>query len=704
MWIVRIALRRPLTFIVLALLIFGIGPLTIARTPTDIFPDINIPVVAVIWNYGGLSADEMSNRISSIFERLLTTAVNDVEHVEAQSLRGTSVVKVFFQPGAKIDLAVAQVTAATQAILRQLPPGITPPFILNYNASTVPVLQLALSGKQLSEQQLFDLAVNFLRPQIASINGAQIPYPYGGKQPQIQVDLDAAALQAKRLSPPDVVNALSLQNLLLPTGTQKIGSYEYDVDINASTKRAEELNDLPIRMANGSPIHIRDVAHVREGFPPQTNIVRVDGQRAVLLSVQKMGNASTLDIISRAKSLLPQVQAGLPPQLDDPARERSVGLRAGVDQRRAPRNADCREPDGHHDPRLPRQLAQHAHHRGVDSVVDSELDHRPQRARGNDQRDDAWRPRARRRRPRRRCDGDDRKHQHASGGGQSSGAGDSRRRRSDCASCSRVHDLHLHCLRADVFPDRRGAVPLRADGGSRGLRHAGLVRPVENAGPDAGQLLAARARAQGSSRQHPRRRIHAPPAADRWRLRGAARRLPRPALMGRLTPASVCFGFSCRMRGVADPGALGRRRLFPSVDGGQFKLHLRAPSGTRIEETAALSDRVEDELRDLIPQRELSSIIDNIGLPYSGINLSYSTSAPIGVGDADILVALNAGHHPTADYIHDLRVRLPKAFPGTLFSFVPSDIVTQILNFGLPAPIDVQVVGRNRRGEPPFRQ
>jgi multidrug efflux pump subunit AcrB len=297
MWIVRIALRRPLTFIVLALLIFGIGPLTISRTPTDIFPDINIPVLAVIWNYGGLSADEMSNRISSIFERLVTTAVNDVEHVEAQSLRGTAVVKIFFQPGAKIDLAVAQVGAATQAILRQLPPGITPPFILNYNASTVPVLQLALSGKQLSEQQLFDLAVNFLRPQMAAINGAQIPYPYGGKQPQIQVDLDAAALQAKRLSPADVVNAISLQNLILPTGTQKIGSYEYDVDINASTKRAEELNDLPIRMENGSPIHVRDVAHVREGFPPQTNIVRVDGQRSVLLSVQKVGNASTLDII-----------------------------------------------------------------------------------------------------------------------------------------------------------------------------------------------------------------------------------------------------------------------------------------------------------------------------------------------------------------------------------------------------------------------
>jgi multidrug efflux pump subunit AcrB len=331
MWIVRIALTRPYTFVVLALLILGIGPLTISRTPTDIFPNIDIPVIAVIWNYGGLSADELSNRITSIYERLITTAVNDVEHVESQSLRGTGVIKIFFQPSAKIDLAVAQVTAASQAILRQLPPGITPPFILTYNASTVPVIQLALSSNTLSEQQITDLGLNFMRPQLASISGAQMPFPYGGKQAQVQVDLDPNALQAKGLSPTDVVTAIAAQNLILPAGTQKIGGSEYDVSINASPDRVEELNDLPIKAIGTSTIYIRDVAHVRNGYPPQTNIVRVDGKRAVLLSIQKTGNASTLDIISELKRRLPGIQASLPPGLDiHPIADQSLFVRASI--------------------------------------------------------------------------------------------------------------------------------------------------------------------------------------------------------------------------------------------------------------------------------------------------------------------------------------------------------------------------------------
>src|SRR4029077_7315630 len=315
MWIVRIALRRPYTFVVLALLILLVGPLTIARTPTDIFPNINIPVVTIVWNYGGLSAEEMANRIVSIYERNLTATVNDIEHVESQSLRGIAVVKVFFQPGAKIDLAVAQVTASAQSQLRQLPPGTQPPFILTYNASTVPVLQLALSGQKLSEQELFDIGVNFLRTQLASVQGAQIPYPYGGKQPQIQVDLNPEALQAAHISPADVVNAISAQNLILPAGTQKIGPTEYDVDINASPRTIEELNDLPVRTLGGTTTYIRDVAHVRNGFPPQTNIVRVNGSRAALLTIQKVGNASTLDIIDNIKTSLPRIEAGLPPEL-----------------------------------------------------------------------------------------------------------------------------------------------------------------------------------------------------------------------------------------------------------------------------------------------------------------------------------------------------------------------------------------------------
>jgi multidrug efflux pump subunit AcrB len=695
MWIVRIALRRPLTFIVLALLIFGIGPLTIARTPTDIFPDINIPVVAVIWNYGGLSADEMSNRISSIFERLLTTAVNDVQHVEAQSLRGTAVVKVFFQPGAKIDLAVAQVTAASQAIMRQLPPGITPPFVLNYNASTVPVLQLALSGKQLSEQQLFDLAVNFLRPQMATINGAQIPYPYGGKQPQIQVDLDPGALQAKGLAPSDVVNALSLQNLLLPTGTQKIGSYEYDVDINASTRRAEELNDLPIRMANGSPIHIRDVAHVREGFPPQTNIVRVDGQRSVLLSLQKVGSASTLDIISTAKALLPQAQAGMPPQLViRPVSDQSVFVRASI-------NGVIREAVIAASLTAIMILVFLGSWRSTIiiavsiplSILSSII---VLSALGETINvmtlgglalavgilvDDATVT-------------IENINSHLEAGKELEasileGADQIALPALVSTICICIvfvpmffltgvaRYLFVPLAEAVVFAMLASYVLSRTLVPTLAMYWLRAHAPNNHgAGPRAGVVTRLQQRIDGG--------FLAMRDSYRAALTRAVshRRLFVPVFLG------ICALSLVLSRWVGQD-------FFPAVDGGQFKLHLRAPSGTRIEETAALADRVEDEMRRVIPSTELSSIIDNIGLPYSGINLSYSTSAPIGVGDADILVALNPGHHPTDDYIHELRMRLPKAFPGTLFSFVPSDIVTQILNFGLPAPIDIQVVGRN---------
>ncbi len=278
MWIVRVALNRPYTFVVLALLILGIGPLTIARTPTDIFPSIDIPVVVSLFQYGGLSAQEMSDRIISNYERSLTTAVNDIEHIESVNLRGVSVVKIFLQPGAKVDLAVAQTTAVSQAMLRQAPVGTQPPFILTYNASSVPIIQLALSGRGLSEQQLFDLGVNFLRPQLATVSGAALPWPYGGKQPQIQVDLDPSALQSKGLSPADVVSAISQQNLILPSGTSKIGGFEYDVDLNASPQTVDELNDLPIKSVHGTPIYVHDVAHVRNGYPPPTHIAE-DRQR-----------------------------------------------------------------------------------------------------------------------------------------------------------------------------------------------------------------------------------------------------------------------------------------------------------------------------------------------------------------------------------------------------------------------------------------
>src|SRR5499433_866381 len=315
MWIVKLALRRPYTFTVLALLILILGPIVILRTPTDVFPEINIPVVSIVWNYSGLSAEDMGNRITSVTERALTTLVDDIEHIESQSLNGVAVVKVFFQPHADVNKAIAQVTAISQTQLRQLPPGTTPPLVLSYNASTVPILQLALSGQQLSEQQLFDFGVNFIRTRLITVPGAAIPCPYGGKQRQVQVDLNTGALQSKGLSPMDVVNAVSVQNLILPSGTAKIGALEYDVDTNASPQTVAELNNVPIKTVGSTTIYIHDVANVRDGYPPQTNIVRVNGQRSVLLSVQKTGSNSTLDIVAGIKKLLPQIQSGLPTDL-----------------------------------------------------------------------------------------------------------------------------------------------------------------------------------------------------------------------------------------------------------------------------------------------------------------------------------------------------------------------------------------------------
>src|SRR5581483_1510491 len=331
MWIVALALRRPYTFVVLALLLVILGPIVIFRTPTDIFPNINIPVVSILWNYTGLNPQEMSDRIVSLTERSLTTTVDDIQHSESQSLNGIAVVKVFFQPNANIEKAIAQITAISQTQLRQLPQGTTPPLVITYSASSVPILQLALSGQKLSEQQLFDYGVNFIRTRLVTIPGCAIPWPYGGKQRQVQVDLNTQELQSKGLSPMDVVNAISAQNLILPAGTSKIGEFEYNVDLNGSPQTVQELNDLPIRTSGTNTIYIRDVAYVRDGFPPQTNIVHVDGRRASLLTVLKNGNASTLDIITGIKSLLPQIKNTVPPELDIKLlADQSVFVRASI--------------------------------------------------------------------------------------------------------------------------------------------------------------------------------------------------------------------------------------------------------------------------------------------------------------------------------------------------------------------------------------
>src|SRR3954469_9248660 len=695
MWIVRIALHRPYTFVVLALLILMVGPLTIARTPTDIFPNIDIPVVTVVWNYGGLSADEMATRIISIYERNLTATVNDIEHVESQSLRGIAIVKVFFQPGAKIDLAVAQVTASAQSQLRQLPPGTQPPFILMYNASTVPVLQLALSGKKLSEQQLFDIAVNFLRTQLAGVSGAQIPYPYGGKQPQIQVDLIPEAMQAKHLTPADVVNAISVQNLILPAGTQKLGGTEYDVDINASPKTIEELNDLPIRTTGSNTIYVHDVAHVRDAFPPQTNIVRVDGSRAALLTIQKVGNASTIDIINNVKNLLPTIAAGLPPELEiKPLADQSVFVQASISGvLREGLIAACLTAlmilVFLHSWRstvivvtsIPLSLLAsigvlHLLHQSLnvmtlggmalavgilvdDATVEIENNHRHMEL-GTPLRQAI-------------LDG-----------------------AAEVASPAFVSTLSI-CI---VF------VPIFLLTGVGGFLFAPLAMAV---------VFAMLASYFLSRTLVPTMFLYLLASEERTNAAGGGEGMRR-SIVGRMSD-----GFEKGFHALADTykGALHwvldhrataltafltfaigslclypfvGRDFFPTVDAGQLRLHVRCPPGTRIEQTEVYFQQVEDYIRTVIPASELSVVNDNIGLP-NNINLALSDSVTAGPSDGEILVALNATHRPTADYIKTLRRELPRRFTDLEFFTQPADIVSQILNFGLPAPIDIQISG-----------
>ncbi|MDR1990119.1 MAG: efflux RND transporter permease subunit [Acidobacteriaceae bacterium] len=686
MWIVQVALRRPYTFVVLALLIFGLGPLAISRTPTDIFPNIDIPVVAAVWNYGGLSAQEMTDRLISNFERSLTTAVNDIEHVESQSLRGISVVKIFMQPGAKVDLAVAQVTAVSQAVLRQMPQGTIPPFILQYNASSVPVLQLALYGNGMAEQQLLDLGMNFLRPQLASVPGAQLPFPYGGKQPQVQVDLDPSALQAKGLGPADVVNAIASQNLILPGGTSKIGSIEYDVDLNASPTRVEQLNDLPIKMVGTTPIYIRDVAHVRNGYPPQTNIARLDGQRSVLMVVQKVGNTSTLDIIARVKSAVAQAAAGFPASLViKPLADQSLFVRASIQGvlREAviaavltalmillflgswrstiiiavsiPLSIFCSIITLSAIGETINIMTLGGLALAVGILVDDATV-----AIENINRHLGF--------------GKDPEQAILDGAQQ-------------IAVPAFVSTLCICIVFVPMFfltgVGRYLFVPMAEAVVFAMLASYVLSRTVV---PTMAKYLL-RADEHASHEAHPGwfdRNF------EKFRLwyRGVLTGIVQHRVSFVLAFLGACLASLLLIPVIGQD-------FFPSVDGGQFKLHLRAPTGTRIEETAAICDRVQAIIREIIPSEEIASVIDNIGLPYSGINLSYTNSAPIGSSDADILVALSEGHKSTPKYVHDLRLRLNREMPGVMFSFLPADIVTQILNFGLPSPIDVQVVGRN---------
>jgi CzcA family heavy metal efflux pump len=703
MWIVRLALRRPYTFVVVALLLLILGPIVILNTPTDIFPNINIPVVSIIWNYQGLNAEDMSNRIVFQTERALTTLVDDIAHIESQSLNGVAVVKVFFQPHADITKAIAQVTAISQTQLRQLPPGTTPPLVITYSASSVPIIQLALSGQRLSEQQLFDYGVNFIRTRLITIPGCAIPWPYGGKQRQVQVDLDTNALQSKGLSPLDVVNAISAQNLILPSGTSKIGAFEYAVDMNSSPTTVDELNQLPIKTAGSATTYIRDVGYVRDGFPPQTNIVRVNGQRATLLTILKTGQASTLDIISGIKGLLPQIQAGLPPELHiQPLADQSLFVRASIDGvLKEATIAACLTGlmilvflgnwrstiiiavsiplsiltsivvlSALGETINIMTLGGLALAVGIlvdDATVEIENINRNL------------------------AQGKEVEHAILDGAQQIAVPAFV----STLAICivfvpmffltGVARYLFVPLAEAVVFAMMasyllsRTLVPTMAKYLLRG-HEAELQAAAESQNP----LVAMQ--------------IKFEQAFERFRegYHGLLERCLYHKRAFLLIFLSVCLASV-----VFLIPWLGQD-FFPAVDAGQFKLHLRARTGTRIEETARLSDLVEQSIREQIPPQEIASVIDNIGLPYSGINLSYSNSAPIGSADADVLVSLSKDHQPTAQYIHDLRLKLPEEFPGVTFSFLPADIVSQILNFGLPAPIDIQVVGYDLDGNRAF--
>src|ERR1700716_3613615 len=702
MWIVKLALSRPYTFVVGSILILILGALAIFRTPTDIFPNINIPVVSIIWTYNGLLPEDMADRIVSITERALTTTVDNIEHVESQSLNGIAVVKVFLQPTANIQQGIAQITAVSQTQLKQLPVGSTPPLILAYSASSVPVLQLALSGQNLSEQQLNDYDLNFIRTQIITVPGVSVPYPYGGKQRHVQVDLNTTALQSKGLSALDVVNAISVQNLILPTGTSKIGSREYDVSIpNAAPQTIADLNRIPIKTIDGTTIYIKDVAWVRDGFPPQTNIVRVNGQRSVLLTIQKAGNASTLNVISGIKALLPQIKATLPPQLQiAPLADQSIFVRGAISGVvRETLIAACLTAfmiltflgswrstviiatsiplailssiivlSAMGQTINIMTLGGLALAVGIlvdDATVEVENINRNREAEPDKEMDAVVLDSA-----------------------------------SQIATPAFVATLSICIVFAPMFllsgVARYLFVPLAEAVVFAMLASYLLSRTIV---PTMAKYLLRGDRKEANASapsRNPLVRFQKRFEAAFERFRVAYRGLLEWCLQHRRVFLILFFTSCLGSLAILIPW-LGQD-FFPSVDSGTFKLHLRAPTGMRIEETANLCDQVEQSIRKETPAAEVQSIIDNIGLPYSGINLSYSNSAPVGTSDADILVTLSVKHHPTDNYVHQLRLALPKQFPGVSFSFLPADMVAQILNFGLPAPIDVQVVGNDVQG------
>jgi len=702
MWIVRLALRRPYTFIVMALLIAILGVMTILTTPTDIFPYINIPVAGVIWSYSGMSPDDMAKRVLLISERAMTTTVNSIEHIEATAYNGVGLIRVYLQPGANIDLAISQVVAVNQTILRTLPPGIYPPLVVQYDASSVPILQLGLSSNTLTEQELYDYGQNFIRTRLSTVPGIAVPLPYGGKVRSIMVDLNPGALFGKGLSASDVSNALSLQNLILPTGTVKVGTREYLIQLNSSPELVSALNNLPIKTVNGAPVYMRDIAQVRDGYQVQTNIVRTDGRRSALLTVLRHGGASTLAVVSGVKQLLPAVKATLPTALQiKPLFDQSLFVRASVSGvvREATIAAFltglmillflgswrstlivCLS--------IPLSILTSLIVLGAlgqtinvmtlgglalavgilvdDATVEIENVHRNMGMKGKSL-------------VRAILDGAE---QIAVPAFVST----------LCICIVFVPVLMLSGAAKYLFTPLSMAVVFAM------LTSYLLTRtvvptlvhymlqveiPLYQGGEDAMKA----AKAAG-----PIWRIHE--AFDRHfeHLRDAYHEWLDRVLQHRVIVGAAFAVFAFASLGLV---FFVGKDFFPYVDSGQMRLHVRCPSGTRIEEAERIFAAVEEEIRRVVPPQELDTILDNIGLPNSGINLAFSDSATNGAGDGEILVSLTADHHPTIEYTRRLRTTLAARFPSEVLFFQAADITSQILNFGLPAAIDVQVTGTN---------
>jgi multidrug efflux pump subunit AcrB len=696
MWIVQVALRRPYTFLVMALLILLATPLVLLKMSTDIFPEIDIPVISIVWTYTGLSAQEVGNRITAVNERGLTTLVNDIEHIESESLAGFSIIKIFFQKNANIGTAIAQVVSTEESSLRQLPPGILPPQVIKYSASSIPIIQLGVSSATLPEQAVFDLAVNFLRPSLVTIPGVAIPYPYGGKSRVISVDLDTNALLAKGLSPNDVVNAVNTQNLVLPSGTAKIGATEYVLATNGAPDTIAELNRMPVVTRNGATTYLSEVAHVRDGFSPQTNIVRENGKRGVLVSIIKNGGSSTLDIVSSLLKQLPVAMRSLPKDLKiTPLFDQSGFVRGAITGvvREALIAAmltaalilvflgnwrsTCIIAVSIPLSILTSVIALYIMGEtlnimtlgGLALAVGILVDDATVTIENIE------------------------RHIHMGSDLHKAildGAG-------EIAIPALVSTLCI-CI---VF------VPMFFLSGVARYLFAPLAEAVVFAMmasyvlsrtlvPTLVMLLMDHAPAEPGAAPSLLRRMYLAFDARFERIRRGYSLVLAAVLEHRRVFAGMFLLFCLLSCGLV---ALLGRDFFPSVDAGQIRLHMRLPSGTRIEETARVADEVEAKIHGIIPARELGTLVDNLGVAVSGINKSYSNSGTFSSLDGEIQIALSEDHQPTLQYIEAMRRQLPRDFPGVEFFFQPADMVTQILNFGLPSALDIKVTGADVRAD-----